>query len=78
MTPAFTRSSLRFEIIPIVSVCGLLFIAAFRDAGPPLWSIPAMTLFLLTAVLSCVVYFKAPRRGSELSRWDSRPDAVLY
>jgi hypothetical protein len=76
--PAFTRSSLRLEIMPIVSVCGLLFIAAFRDAGHPLWSIPAMTLFLLTAVLSCVVYFKAPRRGSEMSRWDSRPDAVLY
>jgi hypothetical protein len=78
MTPAFTRSSLRFEIIPIVSVCGLLFIAASQVAGPPLWSIPAMTLFLLTGALSCAVYFKAPRRGSEMSQWDSRPDAVLY
>ena len=78
MTPAFMRSSLRLEIMPIVSVCGLLLIAAFRDAGHPLWSIPAMTVFLLTAALSCVVYFKAPRRGSETSRWESRPDAVLY
>ena len=25
MTPAFKRSSLRLEIMPIVSVCGLLF-----------------------------------------------------
>lgn len=67
MTPELKRSSLQFEILAIVSVCGLLFVTAFRDAGHPLWSIPAMTLFFLTAALSCAVYFKAPRRGSEMS-----------
>jgi hypothetical protein len=69
MTPAFTRSSLRLEILPIVSVCGLLFITAFRDVSHLLWSIPAMTLFLLTGALSCAMYFKAPHRGFEMSEW---------
>ena len=34
---------IQFEIMAIIAVCGLLFIAAFREVGHPLWSIPAMT-----------------------------------
>jgi hypothetical protein len=44
----------------IIAVCGLLFIAAFREVDHPLWSIPAMTLFSLTGItLLCTLYAKA-------------------
>jgi hypothetical protein len=41
---------IQFEIMAIIAVCGLLFIAAFREVDHPLWSIPAMTLFSLTGI----------------------------
>ena len=48
----------RFEISAIISICGLLFIVAFRD-GNLLWAIPAMTLFSLTEIaLLCALLFK--------------------
>jgi len=51
---------IQFEIMAIIAVCGLLFIAAFREVGHPLWSIPAMTLFSLTGItLLCTLYAKA-------------------
>ena len=49
----------RFEVSAIISICVVLFIAAFR-VGLPLWSIPAMTLFSLTGItLLCTLYAKA-------------------
>jgi hypothetical protein len=41
-----------FDIPAIASVCGILFIAVFREVGLPLWSIPAMTL---TSFASCLL-----------------------
>ena len=35
----------RFELLTVMSVCGLLFIVAHREVGLALWSIPAMTWF---------------------------------
>ena len=45
------RPLIRFEILAIISICGLLFVVAFREAGHPLWAIPAMTLFLLSGMM---------------------------
>jgi hypothetical protein len=48
----------RLEILAIISICGLLFIVAFRG-GNLLWAIPAMTLFSLTGIaLLCALLFK--------------------
>jgi hypothetical protein len=60
------RPLIQFEIMAIIAVCGLLFIAAFREVGHPLWSIPAMTLFSLTGItLLCTLYAKASHAGSK-------------
>jgi hypothetical protein len=49
---------IHFEILAIVWLCGLLFIAALTLVGQPLWSIPAMTLFALTGLtLLCILPF---------------------
>ena len=54
------RPLIQFEIMAIIAVCGLLFIAAFREVDHPLWSITAMTLFSLTGItLLCTLYAKA-------------------
>ena len=53
------RPLIRFEILAIISICGLLFVVAFREAGHPLWAIPAMTLFLLSGMM--FVYAAASR-----------------
>ena len=56
----------RLEISAIISICGLLFIVAFRD-GNLLWAIPAMTLFSLTGMaLLCALLFK-PEEASALA-----------
>ena len=45
-----------FEILAIMSVCGLLFIAAQWEGSLPLWCIPAMTLFACAGLtLLCVL-----------------------
>ena len=45
-----------FEILAIVSVCGVLFMAAHREVGLALWTIPAMTLFTVAGLtLLCVL-----------------------
>jgi hypothetical protein len=46
-----------FEMSAIISICGLLFLVAFRD-GNLLWAIPAMTLFSLSgmALLSALCF----------------------
>ena len=31
------RPLIRFEILAIISICGLLFVVAFREAGHPLY-----------------------------------------
>ena len=56
------RPLIRFEILAIVSICGLLFVVAFREAGHPLWAIPAMTLFLLSGMMCVYALSKASRR----------------
>jgi hypothetical protein len=40
----------RFEVSAIISICLVLFIAAFRDLDHLSWAIPAMTLFSLTGI----------------------------
>ena len=45
-----------------ISICGLLFVVAFREAGHPLWAIPAMTLFLLSGMMFVYALSKASRR----------------
>ena len=40
----------RFEVSAIISICVVLFIAAFRELDHLSWAIPAMTLFALTGV----------------------------
>lgn len=44
------KSLIRFEIPAIISLCGLLFVAAVQELGHPLWAIPAMTLFSLAGI----------------------------
>ena len=47
-----------FEILAIVSVCGVLFMAAHREVGLALWTFPAMTLFTVAGLtLLCVLLF---------------------
>jgi len=58
MTSEPEKSLIHFEILTIMSVCGLLFIAAIREVGVPLWSVPAMILFALAGVtLLCALPF---------------------
>ena len=58
MTSDPRKSLINFDILAIVSVCGLLFIAAIREVSPPLWSIPAMILFALAGLtLLCLLPF---------------------
>ena len=40
----------RFEVSAIISICVVLFIAAFRELDHLSWAIPAMTLFALTGI----------------------------
>jgi len=58
MTSGPRKSLINFDILAIVSVCGLLFIATIREIGLPLWSIPAMTLFAVAGLtLLCTLPF---------------------
>jgi hypothetical protein len=70
MTPDPRKSLINFDILAIVSVCGLLFIAAIREVGLPLWSIPAITLFAVAGLtLLCILPFAGdPRRFEDLGR----------
>jgi hypothetical protein len=70
MTPDTRKSLIHFDILTIASVCGLLFIAAIREVGLPLWSIPAMTLFAVAGLtLLCILPFAGdPRRFNDLGR----------
>jgi hypothetical protein len=56
----------RLEILAIISICGLLFIVAFRD-GNLLWAIPAMTLFSLTGMALLSALFFNPEEASALA-----------
>jgi hypothetical protein len=69
MTSDPRKSLIHFDILAIVSVCGLLFIAAIREVSPPLWSIPAMILFALAGLtLLCLLPFAGePRHFDDLS-----------
>jgi hypothetical protein len=73
MTPEPRKSLIHFEILTIMSVCGLLFIAAIREVSLPLWSIPAMTLFAVAGLtLLCVLPFTGePRRFEDLTQQPS-------
>jgi hypothetical protein len=63
MTSDPRKSLINFDILAIVSVCGLLFIAAIREIGLPLWSIPAMTLFAVAGLtLLCALPFAGDLR----------------
>jgi hypothetical protein len=70
MTSEPRKSLIHFDILAIISVCGLLFIAAIREIGLPLWSIPAMTLFAVAGLtLLCILPFaKDLRRFNDLGR----------
>ena len=58
MTAKLRKSLIHFEILAIVWLSGLLFIAALTLVGQPVWSIPAMTLFALTGLtLLCTLPF---------------------
>jgi hypothetical protein len=63
------KSLIHFDILAIASLCGLLFIAAIRAVGFPLWSIPAMTLFAVAGLtqLCLVPVAGEPRRFDDLS-----------
>jgi hypothetical protein len=64
MTPDPRKSLINFDILAILSVCGLLFIAAVREIGLPLWSIPAMILFAVAGLtLLCILPFAGDPRG---------------
>jgi hypothetical protein len=55
---------INFDILAILLVCGLLFIAAVREIGLPLWSIPAMILFAVAGLtLLCILPFAGDPRG---------------
>jgi hypothetical protein len=70
MTSDPRKSLIHFDIPTIVLVCCLLFIAATRQVGLPLWSIPAMTLFAVAGLtLLCMLPFADdPRRFKDLGR----------
>jgi hypothetical protein len=56
------RPLIRFEILAIISICGLLFGVAFRETGHQLWSIPAMTLFFLSGMMFVYAFSKASHK----------------
>jgi hypothetical protein len=70
MTSDPRKSLINFDIPTIASVCALLFIAAIREIGLPLWSIPAMTLFAVAGLtLLCILPFAGdPRRFKDPGR----------
>ena len=70
MTPDPRKSLINFDILAIVSVCGVLFIADLTLVGLPLWSIPAMTLFAVAGLtLLCILPFAGDlRRFQDLGR----------
>jgi hypothetical protein len=70
MTTDPRKALINFDILAIVSVCGLLFIAAIREIGLLLWSIPAMTLFAVAGLtLLCILPFAGdPRRFKDVGR----------
>src|SRR5262245_5486710 len=69
MTSDPRKSLVNFDILAIASVCGLLFIAAIREVGLSLWSIPAMTLFAVAGLtLLCILAFADPRRFNDLGQ----------
>ena len=70
MTPEPRKSLIKFDILAIVSVCGLLFIGAIQEIGLSLWSIPAMTLFAVAELtLLCILPFAGDlRRFNDLGR----------
>ena len=70
MTSDPRKPLIHLDILTIASVCGLLFIAAIREIGLSLWSIPAMTLFAVAGLtLLCILPFAAdPRRFEDLGR----------
>jgi len=70
MTSDPRKSLILFDILAIALVCCLLFVAAIREVGLPLWSIPAMTLFAVAGLtLLCILPFAGdPRRFNDLGR----------
>src|SRR5262245_61202287 len=70
MTSDTRQRLITLAILTIASVCGLLFIAATREVGLPLWSVPAMTLFALSGLtLLCILPFAGdPRRFKDFGR----------
>jgi hypothetical protein len=70
MTSDPRKSLIHFDIPAIALVCCLLFIAAIREIGLPLWSIPAMTLFAVAGLtLLCILPFaEDPRRFNDLGQ----------
>jgi hypothetical protein len=70
MTSEPRKSLNPFEILAIMSVCGLLFIAA--QGSRPLWSIPAMTLFAFAGLtLLCVLLVAGHRTvlKTSIDKW---------
>lgn len=69
MIPDPVKTLIQFEIPAIISVCGLLFVAAFVILGHPLWAIPAMTLFSVAGIaLFYALYSEAERPISKILR----------
>jgi hypothetical protein len=63
------KTLIQFEIPGLMSVCELLFAAAFMKAGDPLWAVPTMTLFSLAGIiLFYVLYSGAQYFISETKR----------
>ena len=58
---AHQKPLIRFELSAIVSICGLLLVVAFREAGHQLWSIPAITLFFLSGMMFVYALANASR-----------------
>jgi len=66
MTSDPRKFLIHLDIPTIALVCCLLFIAAIREVGLSLWSIPAMTLFAVAGLtLLCILPFAADSR-----RWE--------
>jgi uncharacterized membrane protein SpoIIM required for sporulation len=69
MIPDPAKTLIRFEIPAIISVCGLLFVAAFLKLGHPLWAIPAMILFSVAGMaLFYALYSEAEDPISKILR----------
>jgi hypothetical protein len=66
MTSDPRKSLIHFDILTIALVCCLLFIAAIREVGLPLWYIPAMTLFAVAGMtVLCILPFAGDLRRLE-------------